>query len=164
MAHRPAKNETILNPGHLAIITNWCGDTVAAARAAGYRSPRALVKRLNKNPVFLELLKQKQESMAKESGKLLGRRLTMTRAEVINRLWELAQMPPRETNHNISGQLKAAEALAAVFDIKIIRPADARKQVEGKTSEEIDFFVANGYWPKPANENHADKPPIPVET
>ena len=87
--------------------------------------------------------------MAEESGRLLGKQLTVCRAEVINRLWELAQLPPSETNNTIGGQIKAAETLALVFDIKVNRPADLDRELQGKTSAEIDFFVEHGYFPDP---------------
>ena len=94
--------------------------------------------------------------MAKESGKSLGRKLPVSRAQVINRLWEFAQLPPGKTNNTIYGQIKAAEVLASIFDIRINRSADAQRLVEGKTSEEIDFFVQHGYFPGAAKENHQD--------
>jgi hypothetical protein len=90
--------------------------------------------------------------MAEESGKTLGRQIAVSRPEIINRLWQLAQLSPTETNRTIYGQIKAAETLAYVFDIKLNRPADLDHEIRGRTSSEIDFFVEHGYFPDPPAE------------
>lgn len=149
MRHRKRKAPIFLNLKQVKALFCWSGDLLAAARAAGYGNPKAAVNRLMKNRVFTHNLQRKQESMAEESGRLLGKQLTVCRAEVINRLWELAQLPPTETNNTIGGQIKAAETLALVFDIKVNRPADLDRELQGKTSAEIDFFVEHGYFPDP---------------
>ena len=97
-------------------------------------------------------------TMAEESGKILGQQITVTRAEVLNRFWDLARMSPEQTNGTIYGQIKAAETLAHVFDIKIFRQADLDHELRGRTTDEIDYFVANGYFPEAA-EDYPGKTP-----
>jgi hypothetical protein len=152
MSHRKPKFADFLNPQQLQVVSAWTGDLIAAAKAAGYKHPRLAANRLMKNPVFVQNLKRKQESMAEESGKTLGRQIAVSRPEIINRLWQLAQLPPAETNRTIHGQIKAAETLAYVFDIKLNRPADLDHEIQGRTSSEIDFFVEHGYFPGPSAE------------
>lgn len=145
----------------MKVLLSWNGDLVAAARAAGYKNPKVAALNLMKNPVFTYNLQRKQESMAEESGKTLGRQMTVSRTEIINRLWELARMAPTETHGTIYGQIKAAETLAYVFDIKINRPADIDHEVRNRTSAEIDFFVQNGYFPDRETEDGDDKNQAP---
>jgi hypothetical protein len=147
MPHRKPKFADFLNPRQLQVVAAWSGDLIAAAKAAGYKQPRLAAGRLMKNRVFVQNLKRKQESMAEESGKNLGRQIAVSRPEIINRLWELARMSPAETNRTIYGQIKAAETLAYVFDIKLNRPADLDREVRERTSDEVDFFVEHGYFP-----------------
>ena len=152
MANRKRKPSELLNQKQLKVILGWNGDLMAAVRAAGYKHPKLEANRLMKNLAFVVELKRKQESMAEESGKLLGQKLSMTRVEVINRLWELALMDPQKTGNTIYGQIKATESLASVFDIKICRSADVDRELERRTSSEIDFFVEHGYFPEPPND------------
>lgn len=151
MAEQNRKSSKFLNLMQTKALLSWNGDLIAAARAAGYKSPKAAALKLMRNPVFTYNLQRKQESMAEESGKILGQQLAVSRTEVINRLWELARMAPSETHGTIYGQIKAAETLAYVFDIKINRPADVDRAVRERTSDEIDFFVQNGYFPDAAD-------------
>jgi hypothetical protein len=153
MTEQKRKSSGFLNLMQMKVLFSWNGDLVSAARAAGYKNPRAAALKLMRNPVFTYNLQRKQESMAEESGKILGQQLTVSRAEVINRLWELARMSPTETHGTIYGQIKAAETLAYVFDIKINRPADLDREVRERTSAEVDFFVKNGYFPDRAVES-----------
>lgn len=163
MATRNTKSSGIVRGKMLKFVTCFEGNATVAARAAGYTNPVASSKQLMKNPVITKLIQTKQESMAKESGKLLGQRITVSRAGVINRLWELAQLAPAETNGNVAGQIKATEALAQIFDIKIVRTADLNKQLEGKTQEEVDCFVVTGLWAKPETENKGESNEQPEE-
>ena len=134
-------------------ILSWSGSTLAAARAAG--CPQSTTYRMMKKSDFKQQLRLKQETMIKESAKFLARKITVCRADIINRLWELAQMAPDETSKSITGQIKAAETLSRIFDVKINRTADLDREVEGKTEEEMEFFVAHGYFPGPKDlENH----------
>jgi len=132
-------------------ILLWSGDIIAAARAAGYSEPAKTAYRLMKNPEFTKQLMLKQETMIKESAKLLAREITVCRADLINRLWEFAQLAPGETSHTITGQIKAAEILSRIFDVKINRTADLDREIEGKAEEEMDYFVAHGYFPEPGD-------------
>jgi len=92
----------------------------------------------------------KQETMIKESGKRLATEINVCRADVVNRLWELAQMPPATTSNGIGGQIKASEILAQIFDVKVNRTADLDRELEGRTEEEVNYFVAHGYFPEEA--------------
>lgn len=98
----------------------------------------------------------KQETMIKESGKRLAAEIAVCRADVINRLWELAQMQPDKTGHSIGGQIKAAEILARVFDVRINRTADLDRELEGRTEEEVNYLVAHGHFPEA--ERETEKP------
>ena len=127
-------------------ILSWSGSTLAGARAAG--CPQSTTYRMMKKSEFKQQLRLKQETMIKESAKLLARKITVCRADIINRLWELAQLAPIQTSQTITGQINAAETLSRIFDVKINRTVDLDREIEGKTGEEMDFFVANGYFPE----------------
>src|SRR5258708_16397360 len=141
MPHRKPRFADFLNPRQLQVVSEWNGDLIAAAKAAGYKHPRLAANRLMKNQVFVQNLKRKQESMAEESGKTLGRQIAVSRPEIINRLWELAQMSPAETNRTIYGQIKAANTLAYVLYLKLNRPPHPHNERRGKTSAQIDVLA-----------------------
>ena len=147
---RNHRNRSLTTKQQQAILL-WSGDIIAAARAAGYSEPAKTAYRLMKNPEFTKQLMLKQETMIKESAKLLAREITVCRADLINRLWEFAQLAPGETSHTITGQIKAAEILSRIFDVKINRTADLDREIEGKAEEEMDYFVAHGYFPEPGD-------------
>ena len=146
---KPNRNDDPLTTKQLNSVLAWSGDIVAAAHAAGYANPRTNGYRLMKNENVKTQLRLKQETMIKESAKLLAKKITVCRADIINRLWELAQMTPNETSKSITGQIKAAETLARIFDVKITRTADLDREIGGKTEKEMEFFVAHGYFPGP---------------
>lgn len=67
--------------------------------------------------IICELIRKKQVAIAEEAGKAIGRQLSFYRSDVINRLWELAKMSPRDTGGNITGQIWACEALANILSV-----------------------------------------------
>lgn len=70
---------------------------------------------------------------------------------VINRLWELVTLRPDETRGNITGQTRAANALAEIKGMKLLRKADLEAEFRDRTPEEMTFFAINGYWPNDAD-------------
>lgn len=104
----------------------------------------------------------KQETMIKESGKRLASEIAVCRADIINRLWEFARMSPKETHDTISGQIKAAEILAQIFDVRINRTADLDRELKNRTEEEVRYFAAHGLWPEEA-QDETDATEKPVE-
>ena len=94
--------------------------------------------------------------MIKESAKLLAKQINVCRADIINRLWELAQLTPRDTSGSITGQIKAAETLSRIFDVKINRTADLDRELQAKTEEEVNYLVAHGYFPGPKDLENKD--------
>ena len=105
--------DSFLSEKKLRFVAAWTGNLIAAARAAGYKDPKSAAYKLMKDPKVVTALQTKQESMLHESGEHLARTLPLSRADVIDRLWQLAQLPPEKTNCNIAGQVKAAQALRA---------------------------------------------------
>src|SRR5437660_8044149 len=134
---KPNRNDDPLTTKQLNSVLAWSGDVVAAAHAAGYANPRTNGYRIMKNENVKTQLRLKQETMIKESAKLLAKKITVCRADIINRLWELAQMTPGDTSKSITGQIKAAETLSRIFDVKINRTADLDREIEGKTEKEM---------------------------
>ena len=101
------------------------------------------------HPAILNAILQRQESMLKESGKRLGQDLDVCRADLINSLWKVAQRSPDDKGYNVFAQIKAHEVLAEIMCMKINRNPGIVKELESRTQEEVDFFVANGYFPTP---------------
>jgi phage terminase small subunit len=148
MPNRDSSASGILTENMLNFVAAWHGNAVAAARAAGYRNPKAAAHKLMKNPIVADEIRRKQKAMTEESGKLLGTQLNFSRTHVLNRLWEIAQMSPEETNNGMGAQVRASEALAAVFDADLTRLADLARQLVGKTQQEVEFFVQRGLFPE----------------
>ena len=95
--------------------------------------------------------------MTDESAKRLAGQLNFDRAHVLNRLWEIAQIPPVKTNKNLGAQVKAAQALATVFDNELKCIAELLPQLQTRTPDEIQFWIRHGHFPLPSGENHAKK-------
>ncbi|HEV2961502.1 MAG TPA: hypothetical protein VG649_06735 [Candidatus Angelobacter sp.] len=131
----------------LKFVAVWQGDAVAAARAAGYRNPVTDAYRLMDNPTVMTEIKRKQRAIAEESGRRIGAQLNFDRSHVLNRLWEIAQIPPEETNKGLGSQVKAAEVLTAVFDAELKYIAELLPHLQGKTAAEIHCFIRNGHFP-----------------
>ncbi len=137
----------ILSPKMLKFVVAWQGDAVAAARAAGYRTPKTAAGKLLSNPTILAHIRRKQRIITDESATRLAGQLNFDRSHVLNRLWEIAQIPPKETNRNVTAQVKAAEALAAVFDAELALIAELLPQISTRTPDEIRFWIRNGHFP-----------------
>src|SRR5215467_13550678 len=83
-----------LSDKKLRFVAAWTGNLVAAARTAGYRHPKVAAYKLMKDPEVVKALQKKQEALLQESGEHLARTLPLSRADVIDRLWQLAQLHP----------------------------------------------------------------------
>ncbi len=142
-----------LTPKQLKFVAAWQGDVVAAARAAGYRKPESMAYKLMDDPAVANEIRRKQRIMTEESAKRLAGQLNFDRAHVLNRLWEIAQIPPGKTNKNLGAQVKAAQALAAVFDNELKYIAELLPQIQTKTADEIQFFIRNGHFPLQSGES-----------
>ena len=149
MTKKHTTNPRILNSRQIGFVAAWTGNATDAARAAGYSHPKASAQQLVHNPAVQEALKEKQIAMAQESGKRLGRQISICRADIINHLWDLACKSASETGNNIYGQIRATSELADIMGMKIKSTPDLEKELAGKTEDEITFFVEHGYFPEP---------------
>lgn len=136
-----------------AMLYAGFGDGIDVAISVGYSKNRnstsVTVTRLLKDPRIQEIIAQKQAAAAKESGKIIGRRIA--KADITERLLRLADMPPKDTNGNISGQVNACKAVAEIEGFIIKKTEDLTKQLENKSEADKEFFALNGYWPSTEN-------------
>ena len=159
MPRRSVNKTRILTAKQLKFIACWQGSSVAAAAAAGCRDPRNSAAKFMRLEPVRDAIRRKQNAMAEEAGKILGKKIAICRADIINRLWDLAIMSHEETKSNITGQVRAATALAHIFDTK--RKPDA-SQLEAKTEEDLSFFAIHGYFPSEQEEHDkAEESPLP---
>src|SRR5215470_7843311 len=107
----------VLNHRQMQFVYLWKGDAVEAATAAGYHDPKSAAYHLMQQEAVRDLIRKKQERIAEEAGRALGRQLCFYRTDVINRLWELAKLPPSQTGETITGQIRAAEALSEIMSV-----------------------------------------------
>ncbi|HEY6350171.1 MAG TPA: hypothetical protein VI636_12260 [Candidatus Angelobacter sp.] len=117
MPSRDTDITRILSRNQMDFVYHWKGDAVEAARAAGYSDPKSAAFKLMQYDIICELIRKKQLAIAEEAGKAIGRQLSFYRSDVINRLWELAKMSPSNTGGNITGQIRASEALANILSV-----------------------------------------------
>jgi len=110
----------ILSQRQLSFVAAHVGNNTEAARAAGYKNPERSAPRLMAIPAVRQAIEEKQKAIIEASGAKMGRRLT--KIDVVSRLLELAKLPPERTRHNLTGQLKALEAIA---DIEGFWPQEA---------------------------------------
>jgi hypothetical protein len=158
-----------LSEKKLRFVAAWTGNLIAAARAAGYKDPKSAAYKLMKDPEVVQALQTKQEAMLQESGEHLARTLPLSRADVIDRLWELAQLAPERTNRNITGQVKAAQALEQIFALNIDGNDLLKRQLQDKSEAEIQFYVVHGFLPYPEDQKLAqlasvEAPQLPQST
>jgi phage terminase small subunit len=137
----------------LKFVSAWQGTAISAARAAGYKHPKASAEKLMKNPTVIDAIKKKQDALSEESGKRLAQELNFCRTDVLNRMWQIAN-PSSQTEEGPSfeTQLKAAQALADIFNNDLARAADISRELVNKTETEIAFFLDHGSLPA-----HGDK-------
>lgn len=159
-----------LSQKKLNFVAAWSGNLIAAARAAGYKDPKGAAYKLMKDPEVVKALQKKQEAMLQESGEQFARTIPLSRADVIERLWQLAQLQPQTTNGNITGQVKAAQALEEIFALNIDRNPGLKRQMEGKSDAELEFYVVHGFLPykeeEPGSilEGSTESPQLPKST
>ena len=166
------EEELFLTEKQLRFVAAWAGNLIAAARAAGCKRPKDAAYKLMKDANVVAALQAKQKSMLQESGEHLARTLPLSRADVIDRLWQLAQLSPEQTKSNITGQVKAAQALEQIFTLNIDRVEVLRRELQGKSEDEIEFYVVHGFLPHPEHQEpqepgqlqSAEVPQLPAST
>ena len=146
----------ILNPRQMNFVHYWKGDAVEAARAAGYSDPKSAAFNLMQHEVICELIRKKQTALAEESGKTIARQLSFYRSDVINRLWELANMSPTQTGETITGQIRAAQALAEILSVGSHLENDNQALVK-----ELEESRSPGILPSAANQEASPAPELP---
>ena len=134
----------------MAFVAAHDGNDTEAARAAGYKNPARSAAKLMAIPAVRKAIEEKQKATIKASGAKIGRRLT--KVDVVDRLVELADLPPDRTKGNITGQVNALKAIAEIEGFIGRQTMDITKEAEGKTEAEMQFFCAHGYWPASAGD------------
>lgn len=152
---RPSEENPFLSEKKLRFVAAWTGNLVAAARTAGYKDPKGAAYKLMKDPDVVQALQTKQEALLQESGEHLARTLPLSRADVIDRLWQLAQLGPERTNHNITGQVKATQALEQIFALNLDRNELIKRQLEGKSEADLEFYIVHGFLPHAEDQTSA---------
>jgi hypothetical protein len=97
-----------------------------------------------KNSHINKEIRRKQTIMIEESARHLAAQLNFTRSHVLNRLWEIAQMTPDETNGNAAAQVRASEALASLFNSKEAIIGEFLTEIASKTPDELRLMVVGG--------------------
>jgi len=143
----------ILNSRQLAFVLAHGGNDTVAARAAGYKNPERSAPKLMAMPAIRKAIAEKQRAIIAASGAKIGRRLS--RLDVVERLIELADLPPERTRYNISGQVSALKAIAELEGYVNRGQVDLTKDFADRTLEEKEFFADHGYFP---NEVELSKP------
>jgi hypothetical protein len=124
----------------LACIANYKGNQVEAAAAAGVKNPKKNASAIFNRPLVKAALQQKVEAVVKESGKVLGRKITITRNDIINRLDKLSQ-----DAENDSVKVSALTQLKEIFGLK---PSDGKGDLfAGWTDEELEHYRRTQEFP-----------------
>lgn len=116
-------------------------------------NPQVHVVRLMKDSQVIEamteyhrLQKIAEEKAAEVEGVERGKRRAVTKAEVMAKLWELADLPSYMTNSSIVGQVRAALGLVEVLGMKI--GAQNPDKFEGFTDSELEQYAKDGTVPE----------------
>ena len=155
MPTRNSKTSGLLTRRMLKFVAAFEGNAISAARRAGYKNPKASAEQLMNNPTVTDAIKKKQDAMSEESGKRLAQELNFCRTDVLNRMWQIAN-PSSNTNAkdgpSFETQLKAAQALAEIFNNDLTKVSALLSQLPGKTPADIEFLLAYGCFPGEKNE------------
>ena len=143
MAERK-RHAGLLNQRQLAFVVAHVGNDTEAARVAGYKNPERSAPKLMAMPAIRKAIAEKQRAIIVASGARIGRRLS--RIDVINRLLELAELPPHSTRFSINGQVNALKAIAEIEGYMLRGQVDLTKEFADRTVEEVKFFAAHGYY------------------
>lgn len=131
------------------------GNATAAAKVAGYQKAKSSGHKLKNRPHVKHAIETIESTALVVAGKKLGR--SLAKLEIIERLWELAQIAPKETNNNITGQIAACRLASELEEYLVHRHADVSEITKGRSEEEQEFFCKNGYFPE-EDELHKEKP------
>jgi hypothetical protein len=88
------------------------------------------------------------------------RRKEQLREKVLDRLWEIAKMPPERTRNSITGQMKAIAMIAAIESLIPDRRAGAAANKSAPPIPEPDIYRAK--WLREQQEKTTDPQPGPV--
>ena len=135
----------------MAFVMNFAGNAQEAAQAAGYADPASQAAKLMAIPEIAEACNRKMQVAFDAAAKKMAKAITKT--DVIKRLNDLANLDPDKTNNTIHGQVAACKAIGEMqgYMVKGQEHETFRKQLEGKTEEEKEFFAEHGYWPQSQN-------------
>jgi phage terminase small subunit len=134
----------ILNQRQFAFVLAHVGNDTEAARAAGYKNPERSAPKLMANPAIRKAIEQKQKATIAASGAQIAHQFT--NINVVDRLSELAYLPPERTKNTITGQVSALKAIAEIQGHVVHRYEDLTKELADRTPEEKEFFAIHGYW------------------
>lgn len=145
---RTGKNKFKWTEMRMAFVLAWKGDDTEAARAAKFSDPVRDSFRLMQIPEIAKAIEEKRKQMVEVSARKIATKAS--KIDVTERALKLADMLPKDTNSNITGQVAALRLVAEMqgFMVKGQEHDQFRKQLEGKSEAEKEFFVEHGYWPK----------------
>jgi Terminase small subunit len=133
--HNPAS----LTAMEAKFVAAWAGNGTKAARKAGFKNPKTLGSRLLRRPRVQRAIEQKQAAMIAESGKQMGKAITVTRNDIINRLDDLSQ-----NAENDSTKVSALTQLKEIFGLSAKNDKDL---FTGWTDEELEYLRDHGAVP-----------------
>lgn len=127
-------------------VERLAGKTIEdAAVAAGFKATSG--KDLEKNPLVQKFIQDYQTRIAEDLAKREAPRLervAVTRNSIIDRLGVLSNMEPKDTNGNISGQVKACAELAEIYGMKVNLSADLTREFATRSTEDLEHFAKHG--------------------
>jgi len=133
----------LLNPKQLRFIAEWSGNSVEAARRAGYANPDKTACRIVQHPAIKKALEEKQRALAEASGKDLGEKITVTRDEIIS---GLAMIGRSGTNEH--ARVRAWGELAEIFAMKVKQTRDVTNLFDGWSDAELEAYSLRGELPQ----------------
>lgn len=140
----------MLTPKQNRFVEFYDGNATEAARLAGYKNPNVASAKLMKNPNVKAAIDVKMairlEAQAKEEGRAIGKKAAVTKARVMDRLGDLMDLLPSDTNNNISGQVRAALGLAEILGMKI--GAQNPDKFADFTDAELERYAKDGTVPE----------------
>jgi len=135
-----SKKSDQLTKRELVFVACYAGNQVEAAKLAGFKNPKKTASTIYNRPRVKAAIEQKQAALVAASGEKLGKSISITRNDIINRLDWLSE-------HAESDSTKVS-ALGELVDIFGLRAKDAKGDLfAGWSDEELDHYSRTGELP-----------------
>jgi hypothetical protein len=135
-----AKTSSQLTKKELVFVACYVGNQVEAARLAGFKNAKKVASSIYNRPRVKAAIEKKQSALVEQSGRDLGKHITVTRNDIINGLHDLAKDAENDSTK--------VSAWAQLVDIFGLRARESKGDLfAGWSDEELKHFLKTQEFP-----------------